>query len=262
VSGPFGPTIPYEVPSPRGTRPLGQPAPVAHPEDEGRRSGGRVRIPFHGGVGSLRLPAVVAGSRVLALPLLVAVVLDVSGSTGSSDPRKQSHHAVLTVCDWIRDRAGNPADRIGLVRFATNADLIPAAPAAEARPVLEHALGRSSSLGGGTSLGPAVDALCAMFDGVRDCHRVTILITDGQVAESDFQLAALFGRLDAAADATHLLALDHDGAWSSGTHRRYEGLPLASVATIGEVGRGRLAYAIATVLIAETGLATAATGGS
>jgi hypothetical protein len=199
------------------------------------------------------MPVVVPGRRMLTAPLRVMIVLDVSGSTGGTDPSKQSHQAALAVCDWACGFSGNSADRIGLIRFADRADTIPATLATDAREVFEEAFAKGASVGGGTSLAPAIDELCSHFAGCRD-RRVAILVTDGQVSENPATLAQLFARLNASADAVYLLALDHDGAWTGHTHSRYRNIPLTATTTIGRLSRAHLAHSIASILVAEAGL--------
>jgi hypothetical protein len=98
------------------------------------------------------------------------IVLDVSGSTGGSDPGRQSDQAVLAVCDWLDENSRNRDDRIGLIRFASTADTIPTTRAAGARQTFETVLDDETNLGGGTSLAPAVDQIVTAFRG-RDDRR-------------------------------------------------------------------------------------------
>ena len=85
-------------------------------------------------------------------------------------------------------------------------------------------------------------------------YRLALLVTDGQVAESDDELRRLFGRLRASLDSVYLIALDADGSWSSQTHARYDSLGLSGVIPLKKAGGAELAAAIATVLVHEAGL--------
>ena len=199
------------------------------------------------------MPVPVRGSRTLTRPIRLLAASDVSGSTARSDPNQQSEQALLELCDWIDEHSGDPRDRIGLVRFADRAETLPAVVAAKARKAFELQLLAPADVGGGTQLTPAVDGLCALLPH-RGPHRVVVLITDGQVAETDEQLRRLFARLQAQSDAIYLVALDHDGLWSRSTRYRYEQLGLSGTVVIGELTRAQLAHALALLLMAETGL--------
>jgi len=199
------------------------------------------------------MPVPTRGSRTLTRPIRLVVALDESGSTACSDPSRQSHEALLELCEWIATHSGDSRDRIGLVRFADRADSVPPVVAAKARTVLEQQLLAPADVGGGTRLTPAVDALCGeLRRGVA--RGVAVVITDGQVAESDGELREMFARLRAAGDAVYVVGLDHDGAWSRGTYARYSGLGLSGTVAIGALTRAQLAHALATLLMAETGL--------
>lgn len=197
------------------------------------------------------MPVPVRGSRTLTRPVRLVVALDESGSTACSDPSRQSHEALLELCDWVATHSGDPRDRIGLVRFADRAESVPPIVAPKARAALEQKLVAPASVGGGTQLTPAVDAVCGELRGAA--RGVAVVVTDGQVAESDGQLQRLFGRLRAAGDAVYVVGLDHDGAWSRSTHARYERLGLSGTVAIGALTKAQLAHALATLLMTETG---------
>jgi hypothetical protein len=202
-----------------------------------------------------QLPIAVAGSRTLPVPLRVLLVLDQSGSTSSTDPTRESNRAVLLVCDWLAHNSEDSRDRVGLVRFADRAEAIAPVLAGEADQTLARALAGGESLGGGTRLAPAIAALQGLLAHAHAGERdVVLLVTDGQVAEPDDQLRALIGRLRAEADAVYLLGLDGDGMWSKETHRRYDDLGLNGTIPVSKLTAGRLAYAIATLLMGEAGL--------
>jgi len=186
-------------------------------------------------------------------------VLDVSGSTGGTDPGKQSHQAALAVCDWVSGSSGNSADSVGLIRFADRAEVVPPTIAADARAAFEKALAIGTSVGGGTSLTPAVNELCTAFDGCHD-RRIAILVTDGQVSENPATLAQLLTRLNACCEGVYLLALDHDRVWTGHTCERYRNVPLAGTTAIGRLTRARLSHSIASILVAEAGLTVDRTG--
>jgi hypothetical protein len=210
-----------------------------------------------GGVIEPELPVVVPGSRTLPLPLTVAIAVDQSGSTASTDPGKESEQACLLVCDWLASQSQNTEDGVGLVRFADQAASLPVVRAERARTAFEHEFEHAGSVGGGTRLTPAILELCQLLPGPRPEHRVAILITDGQVAEHGEELRALIGRLRVDANAVYVLALDHDGAWTKTTHHRYRDLGLTGLIPITRLSSRRLAHAIATLLAHEAGLETA-----
>jgi Mg-chelatase subunit ChlD len=200
-----------------------------------------------------RLPLPVVGSRTLAGPLTVMVALDESGSTASSDPNRQSHRAVLEICDWLASYSGEERDRVGVVRFADTATAIPPIRAKTAKAEIEQQLLAGASVGGGTQLTPAIEELRAQLGSRRE-RRVAVLVTDGQVAESGDRLHELFVKLNRCSDAVYMVALDHDKAWSRSTYRRYSNLGIAGTTAIGTLGRAHLAHAIAEILMRETGL--------
>jgi len=201
-----------------------------------------------------KLPIPVAGSRTLPIPLHVSIVMDESGSTSSTDPTRESHRAASLVCEWLATNSQNPEDQVGLVRFADRADAFAPVIAGNARQALERALDDGESLGGGTRLTPAIAELRSLLAHRQPGRDVVLLITDGQVAEPDNELHTVIGQLRAEADAVYLLALDDDGAWSKRTHRRYDDLGLNGTIPVSKVTTGRLAYAIATLLMREAGL--------
>jgi Mg-chelatase subunit ChlD len=203
-----------------------------------------------------QLPVVVPGSRTLPLPLTVAIAVDQSGSTASTDPGKESEQACLLACDWLASQSQNTEDGVGLVRFADQAASLPVVRAESARAAFEHEFTHGGSVGGGTRLTPAIVELCQLLPGPRPEHRVAILITDGQVAEHGEELRGLIGRLRVDANAVYLLALDHDGVWTKSTKARYRDLGITGLIPITKLSRGRLANAIATLLAHEAGLKT------
>lgn len=209
--------------------------------------------------GEPEMPMPLPGSRTLLGPLSVMVVLDVSGSTSSSDPNRASFQALRLAADWLAQHSDNGRDRIGLVRFAERADAVAPVNVMRASTVIDDALARSTDkLGGGTTLGPAVDELCRHLSR-RHGRTIALLITDGQVAEPADELRGLVGRVRAAADAVYLLALDHDRAWSRSTHLRYESLGLNGLLVIDTLSASHIASTIANVLVHEAGLATTST---
>ena len=56
-----------------------------------------------------RMPVPIAGSRTLTVPLRIGVALTESGSLSTTDPNRQSHQAVLALCDWLADYSGGGA---------------------------------------------------------------------------------------------------------------------------------------------------------
>ena len=241
---------PYPVPNPKGPR--GPLAGIAATTTSTHARGGGI-VAAKRSTREPRMPVPVRGSRKLDRPFWLVVGKDVSGSTASSDPNGQSDEALLELCDWMRLHSGDPRDRIGLVRFADRADTVPAIPVGKAREALALELLSGADVGGGTRLTPAVEALCAALPR-RGARRLAVLITDGQVTETDEQLRGLFARLRAQADAVHLVALNHDGYWSGSTHFRYEQLGLSGTTVIGTLSQAQLAHALASLLMAETGM--------
>jgi hypothetical protein len=200
------------------------------------------------------LPVPVPGSRTLGVPLRIGIALDVSGSTSTTDPSRVSHAAALLVCDWLATNSENSQDEIGVVRFADRADAVGPIRCERAPSALARSLKRGKDVGGGTQLAPAVEELLRLLGGNRPGRRVALIVTDGQVAESDDLLRGIFRTLGYAADAIYVLGLDHDGSWSSETRLRYQGLGLSGEVAIGRFSRGHLAHAIASVLMHEAGL--------
>ena len=208
------------------------------------------------------LPVVVEGSRTLTVPLRVMLVADVSGSTSTSDPDRASYKAVRAAVEWMAANSGDERDRVGLVRFAVNADSLAPVRVGQAAAAIDAALAASTDrLGGGTTLMPAVDELCSHL-ARRQGRTVVVLITDGQVSEPDVELRALVGRVRSNADAVYLLALDHDHQWGRLTHRRYDALGLDAIYAIGTLGAAHIASTITRVLVHEAGLLTASGGGA
>ena len=208
------------------------------------------------------MPVVVEGSRTLTVPLRVMLVADVSGSTSTSDPDRASCKAVRAAVEWMAANSGDERDRVGLVRFAVNADSLAPVRVGQAAGAIDAALALSTDrLGGGTTLTPAVDELCSHL-ARRQGRTVVVLITDGQVSEPDVELRALVGRVRSNADAVYLLALDHDHQWGRLTHRRYDALGLDAIYAIGTLGAAHIASTITRVLVHEAGLLTASGGGA
>ena len=206
-----------------------------------------------------RLPVPQLGSRTLATPIRLIVVLDESGSTSTTDPGKSSHQALLELCDWLTVYSGEPRDRIGAVRFADRAATIDPVRAAGSHDALLQQLAAPAEVGGGTQLTPAIEALTTLLRRRANDRRIAVLITDGQVAETDDQLRSLFNSVRAVSDAIYLVALDHDGTWTRSTHRRYTLLPLTGITVLGTPSRAHLAHAVTQLLMHETGLVPART---
>lgn len=202
-----------------------------------------------------RLPVPAVGTRTLSAPLQVMVALDESGSLTVTDPNRQSHQAVLELCDWLTCYSGDTRDRIGVVRFADRASATAPVRVKDARTVIEQELLAGANVGGGTRLSPAIEELCRQLKARRE-RRLAFLVTDGQVAESQEQLRLLFSELQSASEAIHLIALAHDGSWQRHTHHRFTTLPITTTTTLGTLGRAQLSHAIASILMRETGLTT------
>jgi hypothetical protein len=200
------------------------------------------------------LPATIAGSRILPVPLRAVVVLDESGSTASSDPQRDSQRATLLVCAWLAEHSQDARDEIGVVRFAERASAIRPRPAAPAGATLRRALTRPANIGGGTILSPAIDKACRLLRRGGELRQVVLLVTDGAVSEGPQELRGLFRRLRSRADAVYLLALDHDGGWKR-TQTRYQSLGLTGQFPITQRGAGQLAMTLAEILADEAGLA-------
>jgi Mg-chelatase subunit ChlD len=219
------------------------------------RRGWRGRLPGQRGEGEVvRLPATIAGSRTLPVPLRAVVVIDESGSTASSDPQRDSHRATLLVCEWMAEHSQDEEDEIGVVRFAERASAIRPQPALYAETTLRRALARPANIGGGTILTPAIDKTCRLLRWAGGQRQVVFLLTDGAVSESADDLRTLFRKLRSRADAVYLLALDHDGSWKL-TQSRYQSLGLTGQFPITQRGAGQLAMTLAEILADEAGLA-------
>lgn len=206
-----------------------------------------------------RLPVPQLGSRTLASPIRLIVVLDESGSTASTDPGRSSHQALLELCAWLTSYSDEPGDRIGAVRFADRATTIDPVRVAGSYDALLQQLAAPADVGGGTRLTPAFDALTTLMRRRGNDRRVAVLISDGQVTENDDQLRRLFTGVNAVSDAVYIVALDHDGAWTRLTHRRYTTLPLTGITVLDTPNRSHLAHAVAQMLMHETGLVPART---
>jgi hypothetical protein len=201
-----------------------------------------------------RVPTPIAGTRTLAAPLLLELVIDESGSTGQTDPTGRRHTETAAIARWLVRHSENPRDRIGLVRFADQAEAHAPVPAARAGQSLTAAFGAGSgSLGGGTRLAPAV---AAVEDELRPHHgyrRVVVVLSDGQIGESERELQRLLTRLRAAADSVYLVGLDGDGAWTRDTHRLYENRGLGDVLTLDTFAPNAFAQTLAEIVLRETG---------
>jgi Mg-chelatase subunit ChlD len=219
------------------------------------RRGWSRRPPGHRADGDeVRLPTTIAGSRTLPVPLRAVVVIDESGSTASSDPRRDSHRATLLVSEWLAAHSQDERDEIGVVRFAQRAESIRPQPAVHAETGLRRALAQPANIGGGTVLTPAIDKTCHLLRRGGEHRQLAFLVTDGAVSESRDDLRVLFRKLRSRADAVYLLALDHDGSWTL-TQQRYQSLGLTGQFPITQRGAGQLATILAEILADEAGLA-------
>jgi Mg-chelatase subunit ChlD len=202
------------------------------------------------------LPIPIEGTRTLPIPILAGLALDESGSTRTSDPERASHRATLIVARWLVEHSQDLGDRVGVVRFADSTTTIEPAPLATGIDKLAQALAKDANIGGGTRLGPAVDALCRVLESSSGERKVAFLVTDGAVNEGDAEVRSLIGLLRTCADAVYLVALDHDGEWTRSTHVRYASLGLTGEIVVGKLEGDALAVAIAKALVNEAGLAT------
>ncbi len=105
----------------------------------------------------------------------VVVVLDVSGSMKTHDPRRLSQFAVEVLTAFLGD-----GDRIGLVPLGGDAAPLPLAPVTEAREALPGHL-EGLAYGGGTPCDRALEAADKLLDSATSdpARQVVVFLTDG-----------------------------------------------------------------------------------
>jgi len=144
---------------------------------------------------ALALPNAAAASEPIGLD--VVVVLDVSGSMKTHDPRRLSQFAVEVLAAFLND-----SDRLGLVPLGGDAAPLPLTPLTEARASLPARL-EAFTYGGGTPCGDALAAADAMLDGATSppSRQVVVFLTDGVchegAADKRTRDEALLGRAEA-----------------------------------------------------------------
>lgn len=207
-----------------------------------------------GGQSEARVPIPLAGTRTLAAPLLLDLVIDESGSTSETDPSARRHTEAEAVGRWLARYSENPADRIGLVRFAGRAAATEPIPAVAAANTIVAAFRNGGArLGDGTFLTPAVAAVERQLRPYPAYRRVVVILSDGQVAETPEKVARLITRLRAAADSVYFVGLNGDGEWSDRTHEVFDDRGLAGVLTLESFGKNEFAQTLAQIVLRETG---------
>lgn len=201
-----------------------------------------------------RVPVPLAGTRTLAAPLLLDLVIDESGSTATTDTSGRRHTEAEEIGRWLARYSENPADRIGVVRFAGVAVATKPISAVSAPSGLAAAIRNGDArLGSGTLLAPAVAALERQLRPYPGYRRVVVILSDGQVRESPEEVAHLVTRLRAAADSVYFVGLNGDGEWRARTHEVFENRGLADVLTLERFAPNEFAQTLAQIVLRETG---------
>ena len=199
------------------------------------------------------VPTQIPGTRTLASPLALDVVIDESPSTSTSDPRGLRHSEAKAIARWMSRYSENAADRFGAIEFAGKARGVRPAPVARAAIVLDRLFRAPiASLGNGTDLAPAAKLVDRDLEPLRNARRVVIVLSDGQLSDMS-TIPAVVGRLRAAADSVYVVGLNGDGIWATQTRHSWEGLGLAGVLQLNKVGKNRLAQTVANIVLRETG---------
>jgi hypothetical protein len=202
-----------------------------------------------------QLPVPVAGTRTLAQPLVVELVIDESGSTSESDPDGRRHDHADAIAEWLARHSGNPADRLGIVRFANQATRTQTFPVAVAarRIGSELRFGPMPTDGTYTNLTPAVDNAVAALAPYPGYRKVVIILSDFAISESEAQVRGLMRRLRGTADSVYLGALDADGVWTGETHRLFDHVGTAGKFVLDGMSDDALASSVTLAIVSETG---------
>lgn len=200
------------------------------------------------------LPRHRRGSRTLAGPLALVVVVDVSASMDFADPAglrwSDCHHVFEHLAS---DPDGRKDDTASVVTFAASAAATGPGRLARLRDRqrLRSFLQGPPALTPGTDLLPAVDEAASLLaQAPSGSEGVVILVTDGDVFLGPDQVAAALVRLGAV--PVHLVAADCDGTFSR-NEAAWAATPLASVATVRRPVHGDFAAAVCAAADAALG---------
>ena len=199
-----------------------------------------------------RIPTPVAGTRTLAAPLDLCIVIDESSSTDDTDPSGRRHTEAVGVATWMGRYSENKRDEICLVQFANGAAGHAPVPVGKAPAMLTKAFARFAKIGTGTVLAPAVGVVEREMTGLRG-RRVIVIISDGQLNhEGPQEIRALIRRLRTVADDVFFVGLNGDGKWGK-TQHLYENNGLAGIYTLDSFAPNVFAQTLAQIVLRETG---------
>jgi von Willebrand factor type A domain len=200
-----------------------------------------------------RVPVPIAGTRTLASPLAVDVVIDESQSTDSTDPTGLRHSEAEAIVTWMNRYSENAADRFGAIEFAGKARSVPPEQVSHATAALTKLFREPmAALGSGTDLVPAARLVERDLKPLRNTRRVVIVLSDGQLNDMS-TVPAVVRRLRSAADSVYVVGLNGDGTWARETRHSWAGLGLTGLFKLDQVRKNRLAQTVANIVIRETG---------
>lgn len=200
------------------------------------------------------------------LALAAVVVIDDSGSTGSTDPKGHRYVAAKRVVRWVRDdamkRPASPQsgqrgrrrqqfdDAIGVVHFADEPR--PVLPLTSLKSHFETVIrSLNKATDGGTAIVPAMDAAAALHrsDGKR--IPITLVFTDGGIGEDLNQLATALDRHEPG--SVHVVIFDETGG-AQQVADQWARLPFGSVTAVDSMATSGIESLYARPIVEAMGL--------
>ncbi len=181
----------------------------------------------------------------------VVLVLDVSGSTGSTDPGGHRFTAARRIVNLLAEggAGGRFADRVGVVLFADSpVPWLPLTPLdnREQRRRVRSCLRPIN--GGGTSIVPAIERAAGILGRRSADHSAVLLFTDGESDETSSEFTAAV--LKAPTGSVHVVVLGQD------LPAQWDSVPVGSVTALPSLdGRAdALEWLLARALYRSLGL--------
>ncbi len=191
------------------------------------------------------MPVPAAETRTLALPMLINIAVDDSGSMSDSDPDDRRWTDAAALGRWLA-RHQREDDLVAVTRFA--GDAVHGPVVSSRRLTNDPRQLAPSPSSDGTAFMPVVDGAAEIFaEQEQACYRILILLTDGAADDAPEAIA----KLPTVANRVFVVALDRGDAWDSArTAWERAGFP---VTKLGNRAPNEIGAALARAVMAATG---------
>ncbi len=191
------------------------------------------------------MPIPAANTRTLALPMLINIAVDESGSMQDSDPEDRRWTDAAALGRWLA-RYEREDDLVAVTRFMGSAVHGPSVSARRLTNDPRQLAPTPSS--DGTAFMPVVDRAKEIFAEQNEAYyRILILLTDGAADDA----AEAISKLPTVANRVFVVALDRGDAWDN-ARKEWEraGFP---VTKLGNRAPNEIGAALAKAVMAATG---------